>query len=278
MDANELLRQYDLEERIAAQPNDLRREQTSYVVRHVPFAPKRGFRSGFISYSCLDETTVEPAIDEQVRFFDALGVGFEWKVYSHDTPPDLRQRLAARGFQIEDAEAVMALVLSEAPPQLLAPISHDVRRLDDPDLLDDVMAVQREVWQRDRPSQAGYLRDTMILQPDLITVYAAYDDNRPVAAAWLYYDGRSPFASLWGGSTVAAQRKRGFYTALLAVRIQEAIRRGAAFVTIDASPMSRPIVARFGFQHLTTAYACNWPGAARSQAAGASAAVKVSGC
>lgn len=262
MDSSELLRYYDLEERIAAQPNDRRREETSYVIRHVPLAPKTGFRNGFISYSHLNEDSVEPAIDEQIRFFDSLGVGFEWKVYSHDTPSDLRRRLAARGFEIEEAEAIMALVLSEAPPQLLAPISHDVRRIVDPDLLDDVMAVQREVWQRDRHGQAGYLRDTMIQQPDLITVYAAYDGNQPVAAAWLYYDGQSPFASLWGGSTVASHRKRGFYTALLSARVQEAIRRGAHYLTIDASAMSRPIVARFGFQHLTTAYACNWPGVA----------------
>ncbi len=258
MDSNELLKQYDLEERITALPNDMRREETRFVIRHVPLALRTGFRNGFISYSRLDEGAVEPAIDEQIRYFDDLGVGFEWKVYSHDTPPDLRQRLVARGFEVEDAEAIMALVLSEAPPLLLAPVSHDVRRLDDPDLLDDVMAVQREVWQRDRPGQAGYLRDTMIQQPDLITVYAAYDGNQPVAAAWLYCDGRSPFASLWGGSTIASHRKRGFYTALLAVRAQEAIRRGARFLTIDASPMSRPIVARFGFLHLTTAYACNW--------------------
>jgi GNAT superfamily N-acetyltransferase len=258
MDRNELLRHYDVEERIAAQPNDMRREETPYVIRHVPLAPKTGFRNGFISYSHLDEATVEPAIDEQINFFGSLGVGFEWKVYSHDTPPDLRQRLATRGFEIEDAEAIMVLALSEAPPQLLAAVSHDVRLLDDPDQLDDYLAVQREVWQKDLAGQAGHLRDSMIMDPEPLAVYVAYDQGKPVASARLFYDGRSPFASLWGGSTLASHRKQGFYTALLAVRVQEAIRRGARYLTIDASSMSRPIVARFGFQHLTTAYACNW--------------------
>jgi GNAT superfamily N-acetyltransferase len=258
MDRNELLRHYDVEERIAAQPNDMRREETPYVIRHVPLAPKTGFRNGFISYSHLDEATVEPAIDEQINFFGSLGVGFEWKVYSHDTPPELRQRLATRGFEIEDAEAIMVLALSEAPPQLLAAVSHDVRLLDDPDQLDDYLAVQREVWQKDLAGQAGHLRDSMIMDPEPLAVYVAYDQGKPVASARLFYDGRSPFASLWGGSTLASHRKQGFYTALLAVRVQEAIRRGARYLTIDASSMSRPIVARFGFQHLTTAYACNW--------------------
>ena len=259
MDSTQLLTYYDREERINAQPDDMRREETRYVIRHVPLAPKTGFRNGFISYSRLDQDTVEPAIDEQIRFFDSLGVSFEWKAYSHDTPPDLRERLAARGFEVDDAEAIMALVLDEAPPPLLAPVAHDVRLLDDPDQLDDYMAVQRQVWQKNLAGQAGHLRDSMIMHPELTAVYVAYDQGEPVASARLYHDGRSSFASLWGGSTLASHRKRGFYSALLAVRVQEAIRRGARFLTIDASPMSRPIVARFGFMHLTTAYACNWP-------------------
>ncbi len=260
MNAQELLALYDREERILAQHAGMQREETSYVIRHVPLEPRSGYRDGFISYSRLAEHDVAPAVDQQVRFFDSLGLDFEWKVYEHDTPPDLRQRLAAYGFEIEEGEAIMALELDEAPPPLLAPVTHDVRRLDDPDQLDDVMAVQRSVWQKDLDGQAGDLRDTMIMHPELIAVYAAYDQGQPVAAARLFHDARSPFASLWGGSTLATHRQRGFYTALLAVRVQEAIRRGAAFVTIDASPMSRPIVARFGFQHLTTAYACSWPG------------------
>jgi hypothetical protein len=45
------------------------------------------------------------------------------------------------------------------------------------------------------------------------------------------------------------------------VRVQEAIHRGAHYLTIDANAMSQPIVARFGFMHLTTAWACNWQAA-----------------
>ncbi|MCB0228061.1 MAG: GNAT family N-acetyltransferase, partial [Anaerolineae bacterium] len=75
---------------------------------------------------------------------------------------------------------------------------------------------------------------------------------------WLYIDQGRPFASLWGGSTLAGYRKQGYYTALLAVRLQEAIQRGARFLTIDASPMSRPIVQRFGFRQITTACDYTW--------------------
>lgn len=258
MDKQELLALYDLKERLTAQYPDMRREASDRVVRHAPLAPKRGFRDGFISYSRLDEATVEPAIDQQVQAFAALDADFEWKVYAHDTPADLRQRLMARGFESDEPEAIMALPLAQAPPLLLAPVSHDVQLLDDPDRLDEVFIVQREVWQREHSGLAGYLRDTMIQHPETLSVYVACDQGRPVASGWLRHDAANPFASLWGGSTLEAHRGRGFYTALLAARVQEALRRGAAYLTIDASPMSAPIVQRFGFIHLTTAWACNW--------------------
>ncbi len=265
MDRSELLALYDLEERWRAAYPDMRREATAHVVRHAPLAPKSGFRSGFISYTRLDAATVGPAIDEQVRFFSAFGTDFEWKVYDHDTPSDLRQRLVERGFVCDEPEAIMALPLDQAPPSLLAPLTHDVRLLDDPDQLDDVLAVQRDVWQREHNGLAGHLRDTMIQHPALLSVYAAYDHGRPVASGWLYHNARSPFASLWGGSTLKSYRGQGFYTALLAVRVQEAVLRGARYLTIDASPMSRPIVASFGFLDLATAHACTWGAAANAQ-------------
>ena len=43
-------------------------------------------------------------------------------------------------------------------------------------------------------------------------------------------------------------------------REQEAIGRGYRFLTIDAGPMSRPIVAKHGFRQVTEAYACEWKG------------------
>lgn len=258
MNRSELLALYDLEERWRAAYPDMRREATALVVRHAPLAPKSGFRSGFISYTRLDAATVEPAIDEQVRFFGASGSDFEWKVYDYDTPPDLRQRLVERGFVCDEPEAIMALPLDQAPPALLAPLTHDIRLLEDPDQLDDVLAVQRDVWQREHAGLAGHLRDTMIQHPELLSVYAGYDQGRPVASGWLYCNTRSPFASLWGGSTLKSYRGQGFYTALLAARVQEAVRRGAQYLTIDASPMSQPIVAGFGFLDLATACACVW--------------------
>jgi len=65
---------------------------------------------------------------------------------------------------------------------------------------------------------------------------------------------------LFGGATLPTYRKRGLYTAVLAVRVQEAIRRGYRFLATGASPMSHPILAQNGFRLLTYAHAYEWKG------------------
>ena len=85
---------------------------------------------------------------------------------------------------------------------------------------------------------------------DRLSVYVAYLEGHPVACAWTVFHPGSQFASLWGGSTLAGYRGRGCYTALLASRAQEAQARGVRFLTVDASPMSRPILEKYHFQFL----------------------------
>jgi predicted acetyltransferase len=61
---------------------------------------------------------------------------------------------------------------------------------------------------------------------------------------------------MWGGATLATHRGKGYYTALVAARLQEAMQRGARFLFIDASPMSRPILERRGFVFLGFSKPC----------------------
>ena len=165
MDKQQLLDLYDQEERIRAEYPHRRREVTPWGVRHVPLETAVGMRGGFVSYSRLSEQNVDQAIEEQIAYCEGLGVSFEWKAYSHDTPADLCDRLAARGFEIDDPEAIMVLDLKVAPPLLLAPVTHDVRRIADPDQMGAVVAVQKAVWQEERSGTADYLSQTMREDP-----------------------------------------------------------------------------------------------------------------
>lgn len=254
MDIVRLRNLYDRKERIEVTYPGMRREATRHVIRHV----SKSQRSGFISYSRVDADTLDEVVEEQIGFFGGLGLAFEWKAYEHDSPPDLKDRLLRHGFLIDDIEAIMVLELDQVSSLLLQSPQREVQQIVDPDRIPQILKVQQEVWQEDEARLANYLSDSLRQHGSLITVYAAYDRGRPVCSAWLYYDGRSPFASLWGGATLQAYRGQGYYTALLAVRVQEAMRRGARYVTVDASPMSKPILERRGFQTMTHAHACHW--------------------
>lgn len=89
-------------------------------------------------------------------------------------------------------------------------------------------------------------------EPGSISIYVIYVDDHPVTSAWLTFNGNSPFAGIWGGSTVKAFRGKGFYSQLLNKRIAEAKSRGMKYLTIDASEMSKPIVEKRGFKVVAT--------------------------
>ena len=257
MNADQILVLYEKEQRREVEYFDVRREVTPKVVRLVSLSETEG-EGGVVIYSQLNEANVEDAIREQIAYFESIGHDFEWKVYDHDTPADLKGRLLAHGFEAEEPDAIVALDLQEAPPVLLSPVTADVRRITDPEAISDVKNVEEQVWGEDFTDLARRLARQLREDAEHLSVYVAYVDGLAASTAWIVFHERGQFASLWGGSTLAEQRGRGLYTALVAVRTQEALRRGVRFLTVDASPMSRPILEKYGFQLLTYAHACKW--------------------
>ena len=255
MDREQIIALYDQDQRWAVRYPDSRREAASHIVRHVSTA-KDG--EGVVIYSRLDGTNVEAAIDEQVAYFERLGQDFEWKLYDHDTPADLMARLAAKGFEIEPAEAIMVLELGTLPEMLAQPVYHTVKQVQDVAGVRDVVAVEEAVWAEEQGWLGQYLETALSTEPERMSIYLAYVEDKPVSAGWIYFPPESRFASLWGGSTLEEYRKRGLYGALLAVRAQEAQRRGVGYLTVDASPMSQPILERFGFVKIADSFPCKW--------------------
>lgn len=256
MNRVELLTLYDQEQRYNALFPGFRREEVGHIVRYLDISSNSD--TNFILYSNLTADNADDVIQTELDYFGKNGRSCEWKLYDHDTPPDLRQRLEAHGFTIGEEEAIMALDLSQAPAILLQPITADIRCLTDPAEIAQVVDIEEAVWGGDRSSWGDHLAADMRNAPDYVSIYVAYVNGDPACAGWLNFSPNSQFASLWGGSTKPEHRKQGLYTAVLAARVQEAIQRGYRFLTIDASPMSRPIVAKHGFQLLTVAYECNW--------------------
>lgn len=256
MNDREILALYDQDERINSVYPGSRREALGRIVRHVDLSGERGL----VLYSALDEASADGAIDQQIAHFEGIRQDFEWKLFDHDQPADLRQRLLKRGFVVDsdDAEALLILPLVDAPARLLAPVKHDIRRVTDPADIMTILSVQSAVTGGDYTMAGHRLARDLRETPEIVSIYAAYVDDKPVSSAWIYFNAASRFAGMWGGATLEPYRGRGIYTALVAVRVQEALARGVQFMTIDASPMSRPIVQKLGFRFMTMTYPCLW--------------------
>ncbi|HEU4327110.1 MAG TPA: GNAT family N-acetyltransferase [Roseiflexaceae bacterium] len=254
IDLAQLRELYDQEERRSRHDANMRREELPNLVRYVSTADTRSC----VLYSRLGAAEVDQAAREQIAYFRALGHTLEWKVYAHDTPHDLKERLRARGFAVGEAESVMVFDTDSAPPALLRPPSSDIRPITEMAGLADVIAVEDKVWNTDH----GWI--TQRFGPHLndpsasVLFFVAYVGGQPASTAWITFNPGSHFAGLWGGSTLVEHRGRGLYTDLLAARVQAARQRGVRFLTVDAGPMSRPILERHGFQTITQAYECLW--------------------
>ncbi len=255
MNIEETLRLYDLHERLGAAYPRYTREQSACCVRMLSMDGGHDF----LIHSELSAENADIVIAEELSYFRKLGRKFEWKLYSHDSPGDLKIRLASHGFSVGDDEAIMALELAELPAALLSVSSHDIRRVADEEGIADYAAVNAQTWPEGDSSWMQSIAATLRGESGRMSAYVAYAGKLPVCAARIDFPLNSPFASLWGGATLEPYRKQGIYTAILATRAREAIARGYKFISIDASPMSRPIAAKHGFRLLCISNPCDSP-------------------
>jgi GNAT superfamily N-acetyltransferase len=237
-------------------PAGARLERSDRVIRSIGSEPAA--HANRIHFSALDVDTAEAAISDQLHRFGDLGHAFEWPVFDGDQPSDLIARLTARGFVAEPAEAVMVLDLQGFMPSPALAAGIDLRRIMRAGDLGDVLAVQDQVWNEDHGWLVDMLSEELDKRPARISIFCAYADGEAVSNGWIRYGDGPSFASLNGGSTLPGYRGKGIYRALIDCRAREAIERGIPFLTVDASPMSRPILERNGFQFLCMATPCIW--------------------
>lgn len=246
METKEILALFDKQERRLSRHPSYERQETAEVVRHVH--PDKARRS-FIIYSELTAVNTNAIIAREVAHYQTIGGGgLEWKTYSHDSPPDLGERLMAHGFVDEGLETLLILDLETAPAYTKQPsTTTDVRRLTTVTQLGDILRVHDQVWGGGFEWIRDYLAHALENEGTYWSIYVAYVDDEPACAAWAYFPKNSQFASLWGGATVEKYRGMGLYTAVMHTRLQEAIARNYRFLMVDASDMSRPILEKQGF-------------------------------
>jgi len=251
MDNTELLTLFDHQLRRefrGEHPDDLV-ENTGRVIRHI--ATGDGGWCGVI-WSDLDEQSADCEIAAQVEHFTALGRAFEWKLYEHDRPADLGERLVNAGFRADKREALMVANVAELPTEPVLPEGVRIEPVT------DVAGVHLMFEAHDRAfgAPAPRLKREMLYRaehsPETLTALVVLAADRPICSARMQFNEGTDFASLWGGGTVPQWRGKGVYRATVAYRAALAADRGYRFLQVDALHDSRPILARLGFRILST--------------------------
>jgi ribosomal protein S18 acetylase RimI-like enzyme len=204
----------------------------------------------------------DAVIAQQVDYFRARGLGFEWKTYSYDEPADLGPRLIAAGLVPEEPETLIlgdidaVLEQAAATPSAL-PSKLLIRDIDQPEDFRRIADLMTEVW----GGQTNWVHEQLAseqreyperLVVSLIEDVTAGPQGPVLTAAWLRLHPGTGFASLWGGATRPEWRRRGLYRALLAHRARIAKDRGYDYLRVDASEDSRPILQRVGLHAAAT--------------------------
>jgi GNAT superfamily N-acetyltransferase len=202
-----------------------------------------------VVWSALTATDADEVIAAEV----ARATGFlEWKLYSHDGPADLPDRLTAAGLEPEPVETLMVAEIADLDLPVAEPAGVRMVGVDDPSGVEAMLGVHEDVFGAGsvHPGTVEAVRTALALQPRPIEAVVAWAGDVAVSAGRVEFHEGTEFASLWGGGTLPDWRGRGVFRALVGHRAVKARDRGFRYLQVDAMPASRPILQRMGFQPL----------------------------
>lgn len=151
-------------------------------------------------------------------------------------------------------------LVSEAPgmvidrpfPDTKMPEDLEVRRITEvPRVLDFASVVIESYQSMDMPPYVGkiiFASPERLLKPYNYLV-VAYDQEKPVSAAMLLFS--NSIAGIYWVGTVSHARGKGLAEACIKAVTNEAFRRGAPLVVLQASRFGAPVYRRMGFTEIT---------------------------
>jgi ribosomal protein S18 acetylase RimI-like enzyme len=231
-------------------------ERDRFVIRRLAQPGQQG--SG-IFWSDLDTGSADAVIAAQVALFASRRETFEWKLYSYDMPADLAERLFAAGLVPEPPESLMIAAVGAVIRALSSaelPAGVRLERVTGADGLAQMARVERIVFDREESELRQSLLAQQTADPGILDLVVAMAGEEPICAARTEFLPGTDFAGLWGGGTLPNWRRRGIYRAVVRYRAELAAARGYQYLTVDASPESRPILEHVGFDcvAITTPY------------------------
>jgi len=207
----------------------------------------------------LEGEELDELIARQVRFFADREERFEWKLYGHDLPADLPERLVASGFRPEERETVLIAPIEALTAVPALPDGVAIREVLDRDDMERIAVMERTVY--GRGEDYGWMDELFAereADPEGLRMFVAEGGDLVVSAGWVRFPSGTEFATFWGGATHPDWRGRGIYRALVAHRARLAAERGCRYIEVDASDDSNPILQRLGFVPVTTTTPYVW--------------------
>jgi N-acetylglutamate synthase len=161
--------------------------------------------------------------------------------------------------QVDDRFAQLALDLGLAhvdfvlPGMALHPISqdpgtadgHDIRRIEDPDGLDDHIRTLAEGFEVPEPVLRPWVGDNLWRQEGC-AVYVGYSEGRPVSTGFGIRTGRT--IGIYSISTLPDARRRGYGASMTSRVVADGAAAGCDVAILQASETGRLIYERIGFR------------------------------
>jgi hypothetical protein len=218
--------------------------------------------SNFVGGKRWTDAEADQRIAETIEYHRSRNIGFQWWVSPFDTPSDLRERMERQGMVLAGDAAMMARLGLDDLDISISP-EVQVERLDKPDeaTIDEMLRVMQVCFnwpdsqvEENRPGMIERLSMPQFREKEVY--FLARLNDRIVAHGRLILE--SGIAYLGGSGVLPEFRGRRVYGTLLRRRLEEAQQRGYHVAAINAEPLSRPIVLKYGFKEYSRIYIYGW--------------------
>lgn len=191
---------------------------------------------------------VDTVIDETSEYFRAKGVVPHWRLCPSDLPPDLGERLAAKGLFLGEEQPAMAVDLEKVNRDINTPDGLEIVRMSTLELLRE-----NHGWIR----QLGGDKSLGTLLVDLWSAYG-FDTESPwqhyiaslngKAVSWASVFYATGVAGIYAVGTLDEARCQGIGSAITLRALLDARERGYRVGMLQSSEMGYNVYRRLGFE------------------------------